>query len=143
MTVMPGEYAVQVRPLTAPTTFEELLDLFDSLRPAWHARAACRGMTDVFYADHAGESYDEARLICFGCPVRAECAAAGADDPYGCWGGRSPKQRAAVRAPLPRRWAAPQPCGTEAAYRRHNRRGEAPCAACRAAHTETVRRARS
>lgn len=31
---------------------------------------------------------------------------------------------------------AVQPCGTEAAYKRHSRRGETPCEACKAAHSE-------
>lgn len=28
-----------------------------------------------------------------------------------------------------------QPCGTEAAYRRHGRNGETPCDACKVAHS--------
>ncbi len=38
---------------------------------------------------------------------------------------------------------ATQPCGTEAAYRRHLRHGEAPCEACRTAHADKARTARS
>lgn len=30
----------------------------------------------------------------------------------------------------------PQPCGTVAAYKRHGRKGETPCEACRAAERE-------
>ena len=33
----------------------------------------------------------------------------------------------------------PQPCGTLAAYRRHERAQEAPCQACKAAHAEHQR----
>jgi hypothetical protein len=42
-----------------------------------------------------------------------------------------------------------RPCGTHAAFRRHERRGEAPCSACRIAEAEhqhkmyVTRRARS
>jgi len=34
---------------------------------------------------------------------------------------------------------ATQPCGTNAAYKRHQRHGEPPCAACRAAWAEYQR----
>lgn len=34
---------------------------------------------------------------------------------------------------------ATQPCGTVAAYRRHHRHGEAPCAACLAANAAAHR----
>jgi hypothetical protein len=34
---------------------------------------------------------------------------------------------------MSRSWFYLKPCGTEAAYRRHLRRGEQPCEACRAA----------
>lgn len=33
-------------------------------------------------------------------------------------------------ADVSRRWHDPKPCGTTAAYRRHKRRGEAPCRSC-------------
>lgn len=33
----------------------------------------------------------------------------------------------------------PAPCGTYAAYRRHKRRGEQPCDACREAYNERQR----
>jgi hypothetical protein len=36
--------------------------------------------------------------------------------------------------------APTQPCGTHAAYRRHQRRKEPPCEACRAAEREYRRR---
>lgn len=35
-----------------------------------------------------------------------------------------------------------QPCGTNAAYARHLRRGERPCPECCAAHAESVRQAK-
>jgi hypothetical protein len=31
------------------------------------------------------------------------------------------------------RWSDPEPCGSQAAYRRHYRHGEEPCASCRQA----------
>jgi hypothetical protein len=45
-------------------------------RPAWHERAACRGVgTDVFYVERGG-STDPAKALCDGCTVWAECLAA-------------------------------------------------------------------
>ncbi len=40
---------VQVVGLHQATSAEDILDLLDALRPAWHADAACRGMTDVMW----------------------------------------------------------------------------------------------
>ena len=36
------------------------------------------------------------------------------------------------------RWAVTKPCGTEAAYRRHYRRGQKPCQRCIDAHRLAV-----
>ena len=35
-------------------------------------------------------------------------------------------------------WAAVQPCGTRAAYKRHKRRGERACESCLQANTRAV-----
>ena len=50
---------------------------------------------------------------------------------------RSRAYRDRKRGKAPR---VPQPCGTLAAYRRHQRAQEAPCEACRAAWAEAQRR---
>lgn len=63
-------------------------------RPAWHADAACRGRgTAVFFAG----STDTAKQVCDGCPVVAECAAAGQDERHGVWGGLSEDDRRKAR----------------------------------------------
>ena len=49
---------------------------------------------------------------------------------------RSRAYRDRKRGGAPRQ---PQPCGTLAAYRRHERAQEAPCEACKAAHAEYQR----
>ena len=48
MTVRPLDPAVIAtdRGADRPTSAEDILDLLDALRPAWHADAACRGQTD-------------------------------------------------------------------------------------------------
>jgi Transcription factor WhiB len=68
------------------------------VRPAWHARAACRGMgTDAFFP-RLGETGMEARAICARCPVRREClATAMNDDERGIWGGQADRDRAQLR----------------------------------------------
>ncbi len=76
----------------------------DLLRPpAWHLRAACRGVgVDSFISDLGG-SGREARDICARCEVRGECLdfALARPDLAGIWGGTSVKERAMLR-----HWAA-------------------------------------
>jgi DNA-binding transcriptional ArsR family regulator len=80
---------VQVIGVHQATTAEELLDMIETLRPAWHARAACHGMTEVMFpvAEH-GHRLDTsaARALCARCPVQAPCAEQGRTERYGVWG---------------------------------------------------------
>lgn len=69
-------------------------------RPAWHERAACRGVgADAFYpaADvprgAAGDPYADARKLCATCPVSGPCRLAGAHESYGLWAGQTPTER--------------------------------------------------
>jgi WhiB family redox-sensing transcriptional regulator len=62
----------------------------------WQDDAACKGLTDLFFPD-PGVNCDHAKAICAMCPVRVECAEAGATEDFGIWGGLSPKQRRPVR----------------------------------------------
>jgi len=69
-------------------------------RPEWMERAACKGMTDLFYPDGPGPAPNEARLICEGgCPVVRECLGYSCvtRELYGVWGGMAPRQRRRVR----------------------------------------------
>lgn len=106
---------VQVVGLHQATTAEELLELIDTLRPAWHARAACHGMTEVMFpVGDVGQSpyVAGAIAVCDRCPVRSECAAAGRSETHGVWGGqrhrrndwRGPTQRAALEAMSDGQW---------------------------------------
>lgn len=77
-------------------------------RPAWHEHAACRGMgTDLFYPAASSRPartdqdppYADARKLCATCPVAAECAGAGAHEPYGLWAGHTPTERRSSSSP--------------------------------------------
>lgn len=84
------------------TTAEELLDMIETLRPAWHARAACHGMTEVMFpVGDVGKGRDtaSAMLLCARCGVRSECADYGANEPDGVWGGQYVGVRASRRGP--------------------------------------------
>ena len=93
---------IQVVGLHQATTAEELLDMIETLRPAWHADAACRGQTDVMFpVAERGKGRDtaSAMLLCARCGVRAECADYGANEPDGVWGGQYVGVRASRRGP--------------------------------------------
>lgn len=58
----------------------------------WRSRAECGGTGDVMWPEAAGSL--QASMVrtlvatyCRVCPVIAECALAGRDEPYGIWGG--------------------------------------------------------
>jgi hypothetical protein len=65
--------------------------LLDDLRPAWHARAACRGLgTAQFFLTSRKQLRHQAATValCEGCEVAYECLSYGLD--HGCvgvWGG--------------------------------------------------------
>jgi WhiB family redox-sensing transcriptional regulator len=68
-------------------------------RPAWMERAACKGMTDIFYPEGPGASARAPMAICEGCSVTRECLgyAIATKDAYGVWGGMAPGRRRRVR----------------------------------------------
>lgn len=83
----------------APTTAEEILDLFDALRPGWHHRAACHGLTHIMFppgvqgsTPGTAEQVRAAVAVCEGCPVRRQCADAGRNETHGTWGGAVRRQ---------------------------------------------------
>ncbi len=58
----------------------------------WRSRAECGGTGDVMWPEAGGSL--QASLVrslvatyCRVCPVKAECALTGRDEPYGIWGG--------------------------------------------------------
>jgi WhiB family transcriptional regulator, redox-sensing transcriptional regulator len=55
----------------------------------WMQRAACKGMTNLFYSEHHTD-IARARAICSTCPVRSQCLERAIErrEVYGVWGGR-------------------------------------------------------
>lgn len=59
----------------------------------WRTQAACRNLpTTIFYPDK-GTNAHAAKMACGRCPVRDRCAADGAHEATGIWGGMSPLER--------------------------------------------------
>jgi WhiB family redox-sensing transcriptional regulator len=111
---------------------------------AWAEAAACRGSDlNLFFSD-AEAKVQQAKRICAGCPVRAECLDEGlrAEDSsrYGIYGGLTPDERTElVDGPQQtrRKRTGGKPlalCGTRGAYDRHVRKGEPIDAACQRWH---------
>lgn len=67
--------------------------LQSSIRPEWHARAACRGGGPAIWYPERGTSAEMALARCKACTVRAECLEAGQSELHGVWGGMSPRER--------------------------------------------------
>jgi WhiB family redox-sensing transcriptional regulator len=65
----------------------------------WMANAACRGLDPDLFFPRRGDSSAEAKKICSGCAVRAECAALAAEhhERHGIWGGMSERDRKRAR----------------------------------------------
>lgn len=86
-----------------------LADLFDDAEQvAWQANALCAQTDPEAFYPEKGASTREAKRICQGCEVRAECLdyALAHDERFGIWGGlaererRNLKKRAAQAAQL-------------------------------------------
>lgn len=62
----------------------------------WTLRAKCRGMEDALFPDASEQK--RARVLCGGCPVKAECLAEALDSrtEWGVWGGMTERERRAV-----------------------------------------------
>jgi WhiB family redox-sensing transcriptional regulator len=110
----------------------------------WRQRAACRhsGLHPDTWFPNPGDSAarETALKVCRRCPVIRDCAmyALRTQPPHGVWAGMTQKQLSAlIGVPASQRIKTTprlQPCGTLAAYTRHYRNGEKPCAACRDAN---------
>ena len=89
-------HRIEVDLLMAPgvAQADEFLDAL-AKRPAWHARAACRGLGPEIFYPGLGESVNPAMAICALCPVRPECLRYGLvhSVQLGIWGGTSGRTR--------------------------------------------------
>ncbi len=89
-----AELELLMQPENGANLLEELL-----VRPAWHARAACRGLeTEIFFPTDQ-ITLTKARRICSHCPVSSECADFALAHPSlkGIWAGMSERRRARER----------------------------------------------
>ena len=88
---------------------EELLGLVAS--PGWWFAGLC-AQTDpeVFFPERGG-SVREAKAVCTGCPVRAQCLehALAHDERFGVWGGLSEPERRRLKAGATHRGTASRP----------------------------------
>ena len=80
--------------------FQELRDLHDAdlaldEEMAWQERALCAQTDPEAFFPEKGGSTREAKRICVGCEVKAECLAYALahDERFGIWGGLSERER--------------------------------------------------
>ena len=73
--------------------------------PDWQERALCAQTDPEAFFPEKGGSTREAKRICSGCEVRAECLeyALANDERFGIWGGLSERERRRLSPPLSRR----------------------------------------
>lgn len=99
--------------------------------------AACAGLDPNLMFPERGESTAEAKAVCAGCLVRAECLEFALVEviKHGLWGGTSERERRRLRRERGISETRPRPpCGTTAGYAAHKRYREDACQACRDAH---------
>lgn len=81
----------------APESHEPLIiDPFEEPeQPEWQERALCAQTDPEAFFPEKGGSTREAKRICLGCEVRAECLeyALTHDERFGIWGGLSERER--------------------------------------------------
>jgi WhiB family transcriptional regulator, redox-sensing transcriptional regulator len=79
--------------------------MFDVKFSPWRDEAACAGLEGVDFFPDAEDlaAIANAKAVCAGCPVAAECLtwAIDTNQSEGIWGGHTPKERRSLR----RRWA--------------------------------------
>lgn len=65
----------------------------------WDLRALCTTVDPEAFFPEKGCSSAEAKKVCIACPVRSECLerALGNDERFGVWGGKSERERRAIR----------------------------------------------
>jgi WhiB family redox-sensing transcriptional regulator len=73
--------------------------LLDADEQGWQERALCAETDPEAFFPEKGGSTREAKKICTGCEVRAECLeyALGNDERFGIWGGLSERERRRLR----------------------------------------------
>ncbi|MBA5846792.1 WhiB family transcriptional regulator [Gordonia amicalis] len=74
-------------------------DLFDAVEEQWQDRALCAQTDPEAFFPEKGGSTREAKRICQGCEVKAECLeyALHNDERFGIWGGLSERERRRIK----------------------------------------------
>ncbi len=83
-------------------TVSEIFPLHDTMvaeELIWQERALCAQTDPEAFFPEKGGSTREAKKVCLGCEVKAECLdyALGHDERFGIWGGMSERERRRVR----------------------------------------------
>jgi WhiB family redox-sensing transcriptional regulator len=88
-----GVFGAGGRPLDLVAVEEEAAE------PDWQERALCAQTDPEAFFPEKGGSTREAKRICSGCEVRAECLdyALAHDERFGIWGGLSERERRRLR----------------------------------------------
>jgi WhiB family transcriptional regulator, redox-sensing transcriptional regulator len=104
---MTGAYAEEAEgtasPLRLVDTFGDVVGSFgdpdDGGEQDWQERALCAQTDPEAFFPEKGGSTREAKRICSGCEVRAECLeyALAHDERFGIWGGLSERERRRLR----------------------------------------------
>ena len=92
----------RTRPVSNPGEFSIFAggaDLLSVDETDWHERALCAQTDPESFFPEKGGSTREAKRICSGCEVRAECLeyALANDERFGIWGGLSERERRRLR----------------------------------------------
>ena len=128
---------------------------------SFKTNAACRGLNPDLFIPLVGTTGKEAKEICNGkpatrykiavppCPVRQQCLEYSLQIPgpvFGIWGGKTERERRTIKrdaqkwVDLPMRVTVKRSVahGTSGGYEQHRRRGQAPCKACKEAHSKAT-----
>jgi WhiB family redox-sensing transcriptional regulator len=97
--------AAEAAPVTYGTDVLGMAQVFDAGFPGaddeqgWQERALCAETDPEAFFPEKGGSTREAKKICTGCDVRAECLeyALANDERFGIWGGLSERERRRLR----------------------------------------------
>jgi len=93
----PVSYGTDVLSMTG--TFDAGFPGLDAEAQSWHENALCAETDPEAFFPEKGGSTREAKKICTGCEVRAECLefALANDERFGIWGGLSERERRRLR----------------------------------------------
>ena len=88
-----------VEPVSMDLLREPLVAVEPTEEPDWQERALCAQTDPEAFFPEKGGSTREAKRICSGCEVRAECLeyALTNDERFGIWGGLSERERRRLR----------------------------------------------